>query len=160
MNKKRAERGGGSNPLTLLLRTGWGAPGWCLSDPRPVAAGTRVGRCRDCDCARQMRGCAWRHAPSLGLQCPLPRCVASPSSRQSALPPPTRSFSSSLYLSSIVNAEILALLTIPLTATTMARGVGYAEWLPWQAGAAPALLTLGGLGFKYIKEALDWQEDE
>ncbi|CAE8692349.1 unnamed protein product [Polarella glacialis] len=62
-------------------------------------------------------------------------------------------------MTSIINAELLAIGSIPLTATLMARGVGYAEWLPWQAGAAPAVLALGGLGFKYIKEALDWTED-
>ena len=31
---------------------------------------------------------------------------------------------------------------------------------PWQAGAAPAALALFGLGGKYIKEALDWEEDD
>jgi len=36
-------------------------------------------------------------------------------------------------MTSIVNAELLALASIPLTATTMSRGIGYAEWLPWQA---------------------------
>ena len=35
----------------------------------------------------------------------------------------------------------------------------YAESPPWQAGAAPVVLVLGGLGFKYVKEALDWTED-
>jgi len=28
-----------------------------------------------------------------------------------------------------------------------------------QAGAAPAVLALGGLGYKYVNEALAWQED-
>jgi hypothetical protein len=63
-------------------------------------------------------------------------------------------------MTSIINAELLAFASIPLTATLMSRGVGYAEWLPWQAGAAPVVLSLGGLGFKYVKEALDWVEDE
>jgi len=63
-------------------------------------------------------------------------------------------------MTSIINAELLAIASIPLTATLMARGVGYADWLPWQAGAAPALLLLLLLGYKYVKEALDWQEDE
>ena len=118
-------------------------------------------------------------------------------------------------MTSILNAELLAFLSIPLAATLMSRGVGYAEWLPWQAqcigkqtswtcmyrgrrsilgkqtpwtcmyrgrrsilgmhivthaswtctwlpwqvGAAPVVLVLGGLGFKYVKEALDWAED-
>ena len=35
----------------------------------------------------------------------------------------------------------------------------YAASPPWQAGAAPVVLVLGGLGFKYVKEALDWTED-
>lgn len=62
-------------------------------------------------------------------------------------------------MTSIINAELLAVATIPLTASLMARGVGYADWLPWQAGAAPAVLSLGALGFKYVKEAIEWQED-
>jgi len=62
-------------------------------------------------------------------------------------------------ITSILNAELLAIASIPLAATLMARGVGYADWLPWQAGAAPAALALGGLGYKYVKEALDWQEE-
>ena len=40
-----------------------------------------------------------------------------------------------------------------------AGGVGYADWLPWQAGAAAVAAALGGLGYKYVKEALDWTED-
>lgn len=63
-------------------------------------------------------------------------------------------------VTAIINAELLALGSIPLAASLMARGVGYLEWLPWQAGAAPVVLALGGLGFKYIKEALDWEEDD
>ena len=63
-------------------------------------------------------------------------------------------------LISVINAELLALLSIPLAATTMARGVGYMNDLPWPVGAAPVALALGGLGFKYIKEALDWTEDD
>jgi hypothetical protein len=58
----------------------------------------------------------------------------------------------------VINAEILAIGSIPLAAALMARGVGYTEWLPWQAGAAPVVLALGGLGYKYIKEALEWEE--
>lgn len=61
-------------------------------------------------------------------------------------------------MTSIINAEILAIGAIPLSATLMARGVGYQDWMPWQAGAAPAILALGGLGFKYVNEALTWAE--
>jgi len=42
----------------------------------------------------------------------------------------------------------------------MSRGVGYMDWLPWQAGAAPVALTVLGLSFKYVKEALEWDEDD
>ena len=40
----------------------------------------------------------------------------------------------------------------------MTRGVGYAEGFQWQLGCFPAILALFGLGFKYIIEALDWEE--
>jgi uncharacterized membrane protein len=63
-------------------------------------------------------------------------------------------------MTSVINAQILAVLAIPLTASLMARGVGYADWLPWQAGAAPALLATAGLSVKYVKEALSWSDDE
>ena len=60
----------------------------------------------------------------------------------------------------IINGELLAILAIPLSATIMSRGIGYMPDLPWQLGAAPAALALFGLGFKYIKEALTWKEDD
>lgn len=63
-------------------------------------------------------------------------------------------------MTSILNAELLAFLSIPLAATLMSRGVGYTAWLPWQVGAAPAVLVLGGLGYKYVKEALQFIESE
>lgn len=63
-------------------------------------------------------------------------------------------------MTSVINAELLAVCTIPLSATLMARGVGYAEWLPWYVGATPVVGALGGLTYKYVKEALDWKEDE
>lgn len=75
-------------------------------------------------------------------------------------PPGPMSEKLAARMTSIINAELLAIGSIPLAATLMSRGVGYAEGLPWQAGAAPVALTLVGLGFKYVKEALDWQEDE
>ena len=62
-------------------------------------------------------------------------------------------------MTSVINAQLLAVGSIPLAATLMARGVGYLDWLPWQAGAAPAILAFGGLGFKYVKEAVDWKEE-
>ena len=63
------------------------------------------------------------------------------------------------HMQSIWNAEILALLTIPLLATLMARGVGYNDGFPWQAGAASTGLTLLGSGFFYAKQALSLTED-
>ncbi|KAJ1405903.1 hypothetical protein B484DRAFT_337689 [Ochromonadaceae sp. CCMP2298] len=61
-------------------------------------------------------------------------------------------------MTKIINGELLAVGSIPLAASLMARGVGYTEWLPWQAGAAPVALGVFGLTFKYVKEALDWKE--
>ena len=75
-------------------------------------------------------------------------------------PPPMWSPKLIARVTSIVNAELLAVASIPLFATLMARGVGYAEWLPWQLGAAPSVLAVGGLGYKYINEALTWTEEE
>ena len=61
-------------------------------------------------------------------------------------------------MTSIINAELLAIASIPLSAALMARGVGYAPWLSWPIGATPAILALLGLGYKYAREALEWQE--
>ncbi|CAJ1342403.1 unnamed protein product [Effrenium voratum] len=61
-------------------------------------------------------------------------------------------------MTQVINAQLLALGSIPLAATLMARGVGYLEWLPWQPGAAVTLLATAGLSARYIKEALDFDE--
>jgi putative membrane protein len=63
-------------------------------------------------------------------------------------------------MTTLVNAQLLAMASIPLAATLMSRGVLYAEGFPWQAGAGLTVLTLGGLGFKYAKEALEWNDDD
>jgi len=63
-------------------------------------------------------------------------------------------------ITSVVNAELLAVLSIPLAATLMARGVGYNDGLPWLVGAAPSALAVVGLGYKYINEALTWEEEK
>lgn len=60
----------------------------------------------------------------------------------------------------IINAELLAILTIPFMASLMARGVLYVNDLPWGVGAALYVVSLGGAGFKYITEALQMMEDE
>lgn len=59
----------------------------------------------------------------------------------------------------ICNAELVAVATIPLTATFMARGVGYSQDIPWQGEAALAALVFAGLSFKYVKEALTFEDN-
>lgn len=59
----------------------------------------------------------------------------------------------------VLNAELLALFSIPLLATLMSRGVAYADKFPWQVEAAFVPILLVGLGTKYVKEALNWVED-
>lgn len=58
----------------------------------------------------------------------------------------------------ICNAELVAVAAIPLTATFMARGVGYSEDIPWQAEAGLAALVFAGLSFKYLKEAFTFED--
>ena len=74
-------------------------------------------------------------------------------------PPAPMSEKLALRIRKVVNGELLALLSIPLTASLMTRGIGYVEDFPWQAGAAPVAAAVVGLGFKYTKEALTWKED-
>ena len=62
-------------------------------------------------------------------------------------------------MTSIINAELLAVASIPLFASLMARGVLYSDSMPWQLGALPVALTVTGLGYKYVKEALDWTDE-
>ena len=59
----------------------------------------------------------------------------------------------------VLNAELLALFSIPFFATLMSRGVGYTDNFPWQVEAAFVPIVLVSLGTKYIREALDWRED-
>jgi putative membrane protein len=59
----------------------------------------------------------------------------------------------------ICNAGLVALALIPASATFVARGVGYSQDFPWQIECAFAVLVFGGAGFKYIKEALDFEEE-
>jgi putative membrane protein len=61
-------------------------------------------------------------------------------------------------MQSLYVAELTALLFIPVAATLMARGVGYWNDLPWPAGAALVILPSAGLTYKYVKEAMTWQE--
>ena len=63
-------------------------------------------------------------------------------------------------LSTIINAEILALLTIPLLASLMARGVLYVNDFPWALGVVLYVVSLGGAGYKYGKEAFELMESE
>lgn len=61
-------------------------------------------------------------------------------------------------MKSICNAQLTGILFIPMAATFMARGIGYNESIPWQAEAAVAALLFLGLGFKYVKEALTFED--
>lgn len=58
----------------------------------------------------------------------------------------------------ILNAEITGLVSIPLVAAMMARGVGYFDGFPWQAGVALTVLATGGASFFYAKQALTWKD--
>jgi len=61
-------------------------------------------------------------------------------------------------MKSICNAQLTGMVFIPLAATFMARGIGYNESIPWQAEAGIAALIFLGLGYKYIKEALTFEQ--
>eukprot|EP00537_Pseudo-nitzschia_pungens_P011137 CAMPEP_0172387704 /NCGR_PEP_ID=MMETSP1061-20121228/4971_1 /TAXON_ID=37318 /ORGANISM="Pseudo-nitzschia pungens, Strain cf. pungens" /LENGTH=332 /DNA_ID=CAMNT_0013117419 /DNA_START=34 /DNA_END=1032 /DNA_ORIENTATION=+ len=61
-------------------------------------------------------------------------------------------------MKSICNAQLTGMVFIPLAATFMARGIGYNESIPWQAEAGVAALIFVGLGYKYIKEALTFEQ--
>lgn len=61
-------------------------------------------------------------------------------------------------LKQVLNAEISAVLSIPLIATLMARGVWYTEDFPWPVGAGFATLALVGTSGLYLKQALGWTE--
>jgi putative membrane protein len=65
----------------------------------------------------------------------------------------------STRMKKICNAEIVAVSLIPLTATFMARGVGYSEDIPWQAEAGLDAAIFLGLSFKYVKEALSFEDN-
>jgi putative membrane protein len=62
-------------------------------------------------------------------------------------------------LQQVITAELSALVTIPVTATLMARGVGYSNDFPWPVGAALATLVTAGSAFVYAKQALNWTEE-
>lgn len=63
-------------------------------------------------------------------------------------------------LKKVMNAELTALATIPLTATLMARGVGYINDFPTQI-VGPALfgVVTAGAVYKYVKDAISWKEE-
>ena len=61
-------------------------------------------------------------------------------------------------MTKVVNGELLAIGSIPLAASLMSRGVGYADSFPWQAGAGAVGLVVFGLGFKYTREALTFED--
>ena len=61
-------------------------------------------------------------------------------------------------MTSIVNAELLGVLSIPFVATLMARGVFYVDGFPWVVGALPVVGCAGFFGYRYATEALDWAD--
>ena len=61
-------------------------------------------------------------------------------------------------MTSIVNAELLGVLSIPFVATLMARGVFYVDGFPWFVGALPVVGSAGFFGYRYATEALDWAD--
>jgi uncharacterized membrane protein len=64
-------------------------------------------------------------------------------------------------MKSVINAELVMMGSIPLSATLMSRGVGYSEAIPFDiVGPALTALTAIGFGLKYSKEALTWSEEE
>ena len=63
-------------------------------------------------------------------------------------------------MTSIVNAELLGVLSIPFVATLMARGVFYVDGFPWFVGALPVVGCAGFFGYRYATEALDWTDDD
>ena len=60
----------------------------------------------------------------------------------------------------VLNAELTALASIPLTASLMARGVGYMDDFPTQI-VGPTLFALitAGAVYKYVKDAISWKEE-
>ena len=62
-------------------------------------------------------------------------------------------------LQSIINAELSAILSIPILATLMARGVLYSQDFPYQIGLVISLASTGGSFYFYAKQALDWKEE-
>lgn len=65
-------------------------------------------------------------------------------------------------LQKILNAELSAVLSIPLLATLMARGIAFSpdrDWV-WPLGAGGTVLVLLGSGALYARQALTWEEPE
>jgi len=58
----------------------------------------------------------------------------------------------------ICNAQLLVVVTIPLAATFMARGILYTDTNPWQAEAGLAFAVFLAFSFKYINEAVKWED--
>jgi hypothetical protein len=59
----------------------------------------------------------------------------------------------------IINAEITAVLSIPLLATLMARGVWYVQDFPWPLGLTVAILATAGSFYFYANQALTWTDE-
>jgi hypothetical protein len=62
-------------------------------------------------------------------------------------------------LHQIINAEISAILSIPILATLMARGVLYSPDFPYQIGLVASIAATGGSFYFYARQALSWKEE-
>jgi hypothetical protein len=62
-------------------------------------------------------------------------------------------------MAAVLNAEISGVVTIPLLATLMARGVTYWNDFPWPVGLALTVLISGGSCYYYGKQALTWTDE-
>jgi uncharacterized membrane protein (DUF441 family) len=62
-------------------------------------------------------------------------------------------------LKKVMNAELTALATIPLTATLMARGVGYINEFPTVVGPVLFGVVTARAVYKYVKDAISWNEE-
>jgi hypothetical protein len=62
-------------------------------------------------------------------------------------------------MTAVLNAEISGVVTIPLLATLMARGVTYWNDFPGPVGLVLSVAASGGACYYYGKQALTWTDE-